>query len=167
MEFFGIGHSRRDILPPEKFCDLLHKYHIDCVVDIRLKPTSSYNRKFTSALCYSNGAPVPKKKLLHTILERGNTLYVDETKELPAWLPVPYLWLGYNLGNPEFHTSSLRLYKQIMADEGDERLKALLLLKYEHILLMCACGNFRKCHRSVLADYLEKRGYEYQDIQPD
>ena len=51
MEIYAIGHSN---YPFEKLIDMIRKYNINCVVDIRQTPYSKYNVQYNKeALSYN------------------------------------------------------------------------------------------------------------------
>ena len=51
MEIFAIGHSN---YPYEKFIEMIKKYGIDCVVDIRETPYSKYNTQYNREILREN-----------------------------------------------------------------------------------------------------------------
>ena len=68
MEIFTIGHSNYDV---ERLIDMLRRYNINCVVDIRGTPYSKYNIQYN-------------KETIQKTLEREGFIYIYMANELGA-----------------------------------------------------------------------------------
>jgi len=139
MKIFMTGYSN---LPEEVFIENLKKNGITMVVDIRERPYSRF-QKWTSI-----------KKLPDTLFKYG----------------IKYQWMGGNLGGSLFwkEGDECGLFKETEQKVwlGLEKLSDLA--KEERVCLMCACGNFEKCHRSVIAVFLiSDYGATVYDINKD
>jgi uncharacterized protein (DUF488 family) len=141
---FTIGHSTRSI---EEFIELLQTYDIKEVVDVRTIPMSRHNPQFN-------------KDMLKHSLEQSDIRYKHLAK------------LGglrhskrdsINLG---WHNTSFRGFADYMASpEFSEGLEALMkIASTRETAIMCAEAVPWRCHRSLIADALTKKGLIVSDI---
>jgi len=125
MKIYMTGYSN---LPEEVFIENLKKNGITLVIDIRERPYSRW-QKWTS------------------IKKFPDTLYVNGIK---------YKWMGGSLGGSLFwkEGEECGLYKETEQKVWLGLEKVVELAREETLCLMCACGDFDKCHRSVIATFL-------------
>jgi len=125
MKIYMTGYSN---LPQEKFIENLKKNGITMVIDIREKPYSRW-QPWTSA-----------KKLPDILFKHG----------------IKYKWMGGSLGGSFFwkEDGECGLFKETERKVWLGLEKIVDLAKEETVCLMCACGDFEKCHRSVIAVFL-------------
>jgi hypothetical protein len=79
---------------------------------------------------------------------------------------IAYEWL-VELGNPQRHDPSMELLRAHLADleggwpvhRGLSRLEALVRRPGEVVAILCACADFRSCHRTVVARALAARAF--------
>ena len=138
MKFYTIGYGGRK---PEEFLDLLKQNGVKVIVDVRLRPDRASTGSYAKAKSQDRGI----QKLLGTVgieyisvVELGNVFveYADWTER----------------------------YRDLLERAGD-----LLTQHLENVpspfCLMCAERSPVECHRSLIAEYLGKKGYEVEHIQ--
>ncbi|MFI3211269.1 MAG: DUF488 domain-containing protein [Peptostreptococcaceae bacterium] len=120
------GHSNYRI---EYFIDILKKYNIDCLVDIRSISKPMYATEFN-------------KRKISEILKANGIKYIDMTNEL-----------GEKRENNNLYTNGVVDFSKLSMDndfqDGLNRIK-LGLTKNYNILLMCVEKNPKDCHRAIL-----------------
>lgn len=143
-KIFTIGYGNRSI---QSFIQLLKKFEIDLLIDVRTTPQSRYQPDYNS-----------KSLELHLIHHQ-----------------LRYLFLGKELGgkpkDPSCYTDGKVDYDKITSKlfflKGIEELKNLNNEGLT-IALMCAEQSPAHCHRKLLiGDYLQERGYEILHIEKD
>jgi len=125
MKLYTIGHSNLSL---EEFIDILHRYDIQVIVDVRSHPYSRYLPHFS-------------KKLLEQELIKHH---------------IKYIFLGEQLGarpnNPDCYVNGKVVYAKIAATlsftQGIEQL--LKLANSAKTAIMCAEKDPINCHRSIL-----------------
>ncbi len=127
---FTIGHSTHEI---EYFIDLLNKFDINCVIDVRSSP-------------YSRIAPQFNKPALNSTLRENNIIYMHFEKEFGARHTKPSL-LDED-GNVDFD----KVRETDEFKQGVQRLKNGLDRGYK-IALMCSEANPFDCHRFSMISY--------------
>jgi len=139
-----IGYGNLSI---QEFIHILIKNNIQAVIDIRTKPYSRYRPDFN-----------------HSKLQKH--LLADN---------IGYRFLGEKLGgipnNSELYTDDLpdyeKIRKTITYQQGLEYLEKGLEFDCR-MVLMCACGDYQKCHRYRLVGMdLERKGFEVLHIMRD
>ena len=139
-----IGYGNLSI---QEFIHILIKNNIQAVIDIRTKPYSRYRPDFN-----------------HSKLQKH--LLADN---------IGYRFLGEKLGgipnNSELYTDDLpdyeKIRKTITYQQGLEYLEKGLEFDCR-MVLMCACGDYQKCHRYRLVGMdLERKGFEVLHIMSD
>ncbi len=142
---YTVGHSNHDI---EYFLELLQEYKIDCIVDVRSVPASSYNPQY-------NREPLSAFLKLHSIN------YLHFGKEFGARLTDSDYW-------DEEGRVDFRLWQKSRPfQDGVERVD-MGAEKGFRIALMCSEGNPLECHRfSMISGYLEENGMEVRHILKD
>lgn len=128
MEIYTIGHSNYEV---ERLFDMLRKFHIDCVVDIRGIPYSRYNIQFNKdAIQYS--------------LTRAGFKYVYMGNEFGA-----NRLLSKESYNKEGYADFNKVAYEKIFKYGVERLKNGCKKGYK-IVLLGAMQDPLRCHRSIL-----------------
>jgi hypothetical protein len=91
---------------------------------------------------------------------------------------IAYEWL-VELGNPQRHDPAMALLRTHLADpqggwpvhRGLERLAARVAEPSAVVALLCACADYRKCHRTLIAQALSARhfggGLIIRDVRSD
>lgn len=139
---FTIGHSRHEI---EHFTDLLNKFGVNCVIDVRSSP-------------YSRIAPQYNKDTLGSTLKDNNILYLHFEKEFGARHTRP------SLLNEDGKVDFEKVRQTDEFKQGLARLKNGLELGYK-IVLMCSEANPFDCHRFSMISYqLIKEGLRVNHI---
>ena len=141
---FTIGHS---IHPIDEFVGLLHAHEVKEIVDVRSIPKSRHNPQFNAdALKLSLQQAGIKYKLLKKL---GGLRHTKKD--------------SINLG---WHNTSFRGYADYMASpEFEEGLEALTkIANVRTTAIMCAEAVPWRCHRSLIADALIKKGWLVRDI---
>jgi uncharacterized protein (DUF488 family) len=142
---FTIGHSRHDI---DHFTDLLNKFGVNCVIDVRSSP-------------YSRIAPQYNKDALSSTLKNNNILYMHFEKEFGARHTRP------SLLNEDGKVDFDKVRETDEFKQGLARLRNGLELGYR-IVLMCSEANPFDCHRFSLISYqLVKEGVRVNHILED
>ena len=142
IEIYTLGHSN---YPFDKFIEILKKYDINCVVDIRSTPYSKYNTQYN-------------KEFLHETLKNLGYTYIYMADEFGAKRKTK---VSYNdKGYADFD-------KVILEDEfkrGIERLKVGCAKNYK-IVLLGAMQEPIRCHRAILlGKELIKAGFDVKHI---
>lgn len=147
-EILTIGHSTH---PIERFVRLLRASGVELVADVRRFPGSRRNPQF--------GA--------------------DALAERLAAAGIGYTGLGDELGgrrrsrpdspNDAWRVEAFRAYADHTATEEFARGLARLesLAGERRTAIMCAEGDWRRCHRRLIADALLARGWRVLHIAPD
>jgi len=149
-ELFTIGHSTH---PADRFVALLRRHRVERLCDVRRFPGSRRNPQFNV------GA------LRETLTEAG----------------IAYELLGEELGgrrkasrvphgpSAAWRNDAFRGYAEYTETAefaaGLERLEALA--RRRRTAIMCAEGDWRRCHRRLIADALSQRGWRVSHIRPD
>ncbi|MDK1031771.1 MAG: DUF488 domain-containing protein [Planctomycetia bacterium] len=139
---YSIGHSNR---PLDKFLDLLALHGVECIADVRQKPTSRGWPHFAS-----------------------DSLIIELTSRHMGYCWLPSLGgkldtgLGRRSPNRAWKSERLRNFADYMLSPDFERgIKAFLAIaQRQKTAIMCAEANWRRCHRRLIADYLLSRGVE-------
>lgn len=145
MEIYTIGHSNYDV---SRLVDMLNKYNINCVIDIRGIPYSKYNVQYN------------KETIQKTLRNLGFT-YIYMAKEFAAKREskISYNEEGYADFNKVINEESFK--------SGIERLKIRINKGYR-IALLGAMQEPIRCHRSILVGReLEKQGFRVNHILHD
>ena len=141
---YTIGHSTH---PFKEFVQLLKKYRIEKLVDVRVLPYSKHNSQFN------------KENLAKSLLK-----YRIQYIHMPG--------LGghrraeKNSPNSGWKNASFRGYADYMQTEAfEENLRELITLaKKNSTVIMCAEAVPWQCHRSLIADSLTLHGLEVKNI---
>jgi uncharacterized protein (DUF488 family) len=141
---FTVGHST---LPIQQFIDLLNRYGITCLLDIRTVPKSRHNPQFGSEA-----------------LEQSLTDAGIGYRLLPALGGLRHA--RKDSANGGWRNKSFRGYADYMqTDQFQEGLKVLMDLSREgRVAIMCAEAVPWRCHRSLVADALQVHGIPVVEI---
>ncbi|MBZ0110779.1 MAG: DUF488 domain-containing protein [Candidatus Scalindua rubra] len=141
---FTIGHSTH---PIGEFVELLQAHGVKAVVDVRTIPKSRHNPQFNS-------------ETLKESLQRAHIRY-KHIQKLGGLRHTTKDSL--NLG---WRNASFRGFADYMATpEFSEGLEALIkIASLRETTIMCAEAVPWRCHRSLIADALMKRGWAVKDI---
>ncbi len=125
---YTIGHSNR---PLNEFIDLLKRYNIRVVVDVRRFPKSArypyYNREV-----------------------------LEETLENEG---ISYVWLGELLGG--YRSGGYEEYMKTEGyREGIRKLVEIIERSNKHVAIMCSERLWFRCHRRFIANTLVELGYD-------
>lgn len=141
---FTIGHSTRTF---SEFAELLETYGIKEVVDVRSIPRSRHNPQFNEGRFAQS---LKRRKIRYLHLDSLGGLR-HTTKD------------SINLG---WHNASFRGYADYMStaefEAGLEKLMKIGLRR--NTAIMCAEAVPWRCHRSLIADALVKKGWLVKDI---
>ncbi|MGL5506639.1 MAG: DUF488 family protein [Paraclostridium sp.] len=142
MEVYAIGHSN---YPFDKLIDILKKYDINCVVDIRQTPYSKYNTQYNREVFSEN-----LKELGFTYIYMGKEFGATrQTKD-------SYTPRGYADFEKAIHEDIFK--------EGVNRLKKGCSMGYR-IVLLGAMQEPIRCHRAIMVGrQLSKDGFDIKYI---
>lgn len=142
MEIFAIGHSN---YPYDKLIEMIKRYGIDCVVDIRETPYSKYNTQYN------------REALRESLKSSGFT----------------YVYMGHEFGakrqtkesyNDDGYADFKKVIKEELFLKGIERITKGLQMGYK-IVLLGAMQDPIRCHRSImLGKYLNEKGFDVKYI---
>ena len=133
MKFYTIGYGGR---MPSDFTRILVESGVQTVADVRLYPERASMGSYVRAKTQGKG--------IQGLLERSGIGY--------ASLP--------ELGNPFLKDLDWTTkYTELIAKEGDLRIKGLALLP-EPFCLLCAEKKVVECHRLQIAEFLVSKGHE-------
>lgn len=131
MSIFTIGHSTRTL---EEFVNLLKKYQIRCLIDVRRYPSS---KKF----------PWFSKNSLEQRLKEEN---------------INYVFLGDKLGGKRKEGYE-RFMNSDQYREGIKNLIMYHEI-FENVAIMCAERLYFRCHRRFISQTLTSKGLEVKHI---
>ena len=138
MELYTIGYGGRK---PDEFLRLLKDNGIRAVVDVRLRPDRSSMGTYAKARTPDKG--------IEGLLGRADIQYF-------SFVELGNLFLDFD----DWQTR----YGQLMDRAGD-----LLTQRLCHVsqpfCLLCAERSPERCHRSIIAEYLARKGYEVRHIE--
>ncbi|HFL2571219.1 TPA: DUF488 family protein [Clostridioides difficile] len=142
MEIFAIGHSN---YPYDKLINMIKKYDINCVVDIRETPYSKYNIQYN-------------KETFNESLRNSGFLYIYMGKEFGAKRT------NKDVYTQEGYADFEKVAKEDIFLNGIERLKKGCQMGYR-IVLLGAMQEPIRCHRSILVGkVLNKEGFDVKYI---
>jgi uncharacterized protein (DUF488 family) len=143
-QILTIGHSTH---PIERFVALADEHSIRAIADVRRRPASRRNPQFNS-------------RALEVSLEEAGIAYAPFGDELGG------LRRPRSAGARSTLSGALAAYAQHMQSEefgaGLRRLEDLALAR--RTAVMCAEGDWRNCHRQLIADALVRRDWEVLHI---
>lgn len=142
MEIFAIGHSN---YPYSKFIEMIKKYNINCIVDIRETPYSKYNTQYN-------------KEYFREILKKDGFTYIYMGQEF-----------GAKRGSKQsYNNEGYADFEKVIQEEiflnGIERIKNGIDMRYK-IVLLGAMQEPIRCHRSIMVGrFLNKEGIHVKYI---
>src|SRR5665213_2875227 len=141
---YTIGHSTH---PIDEFVELLQAHDIKEVVDVRSIPMSRHNPQFNSDTLKQS---LQQVHIRYKLLKKLGGLRHTKKDSI-------------NLG---WHNTSFRGYADYMASGDFEKgLEALIkIANLRNTTIMCAEAVPWRCHRSLIADALIKKGWLVRDI---
>ena len=144
-KIFTVGHSNHTI---DYFVDLIQTFKINCIVDVRSVPASSYNPQYN-------------KENLQNFLKNNNIIYLHFGEEFGARHTEKELLDEY--GKVDFD----KVRKTPKFLQGVERLKKGIDKGY-NLSLMCSEAEPFDCHRfSMISYYLARNGFNVNHILKD
>ncbi len=144
-EIYTIGHSNH---PIEYFLELLHSQEINCIIDVRSVPASSYNPQFNKAT-------------LDNFLKRNGIMYLHFGEEFGARHDDEDVLDEDGTVNFEYFRKTYQF------QSGVERVD-MGISKGCKMALMCSESNPLECHRfSMISVYLEEIGISVKHILKD
>ncbi len=141
---FTVGHSTR---PIDEFLELLRAHGVKEIVDIRSIPRSRHNPQFNADVL-EHSLEVNQMSYKH-IKELGGLRHARKDSLNLGWRNVSFRGFADYMATPEF-------------SEGLEKL--IEVAKARETAIMCAEAVPWRCHRSLIADALIKRGWMVRDI---
>jgi uncharacterized protein (DUF488 family) len=142
---FTVGHSTHKV---EYFLELLRRWEVTCIVDVRSVPASRFNPQFSKASLVRS-------------LNSNNISYVHMGEEFGARITDPTL-LGDG-GQVDFY----KVQKSVSFQKGVERLKDAVDKRFV-IALMCAESDPLTCHRfAMITPILKNEGFDVRHILKD
>jgi uncharacterized protein (DUF488 family) len=149
-ELFTIGHSTH---PIERFVELLRRQDVEVLCDVRRFPGSRRNPQFNVGPLRDSlaDAGIQYKPFGE---ELGGRRKAGRVPHGPAavWRNDAFRGYAEYMETPEF-TAGLERLEQL----GRERRTAV----------MCAEGDWHRCHRRLISDALSRRGWRVIHIRPD
>lgn len=142
MEIFAIGHSN---YPYSKFIEMIKKYNINCIVDIRETPYSKYNTQYN-------------KEYFREILKKDGFTYIYMGQEF-----------GAKRGSKQsYNNEGYADFEKVIQEEiflnGVDRIKNGIDMGYK-IVLLGAMQEPIRCHRSIMIGrFLNKEGIHVKYI---
>ena len=142
MEIFAVGHSN---YPYDKLIEMIKKYGINCVVDIRETPYSKYNTQYN-------------REVLRENLKSSGFTYVYMGHEFGAKRQTKESY------NDDGYADFEKVIKEELFLKGIERITKGLHMGYK-IVLLGAMQEPIRCHRSImLGKYLNEKGFDVKYI---
>src|ERR1035437_899651 len=144
LAILTIGHSTRSI---NEFIELLQMHGIQEVVDVRSIPTSRHNPQFNTGTLKRS---LQQVRIKYKHLKKLGGLRHTKKDSI-------------NLG---WHNTSFRGFADYMlTPEFEKGLQALIKIATAKVtVIMCAEAVPWRCHRSLIADALIKKGWLVRDI---
>jgi uncharacterized protein (DUF488 family) len=145
LQVFTIGHSTR---PIDEFLKILSTYQIVTLTDVRSFPRSLTNPQFNRDVI---GLELSKRGIQYAWLEKlgGRRKGLGKSSKNTCWKNRSFRNYADYMETSTFH-------------EGIEEL--VQLGERGTVALMCAESLYWKCHRSMIADFLQSKGIEVTHI---
>ena len=147
-EVLTIGHSTH---PVERFVGLLRRWRVGALCDVRRYPGSRRHPQFNAdALAAAlDHAGIGYERLGR---ELGGRRRPRRDSVNAGWRVAGFRGYADHMESAEF-------------EAGMERLEALA--RRGRAAIMCAEGDWRRCHRRLISDALAARGWRVLHIRPD
>jgi uncharacterized protein (DUF488 family) len=147
-EIFTIGHSTH---PAERFVALLRAHDVELVCDVRRFPASRRNPQFDA-------------RALAEALAGAEIAYAPFGEELGGRRRPRARYGASEWRNPAFRGYA----EYVETPEFAAGLERLEDMAREHrAAVMCAEGDWRRCHRRLISDVLSGRGWRIVHIRRD
>ena len=141
---FTIGHSTH---PINDFVELLQAYRIKEVVDVRSIPMSRYNPQFNSDTLKQS---LRKSNIKYKLLKKlGGLRHTKKDSTNLGWRNTSFRGFADYMASSEFMEGLGMLTK---------------IARIRNTAIMCAEAVPWRCHRSLIADALIKKGWLVRDI---
>jgi len=137
MKFYTIGYGSRK---PEEFLSLLKANGVKAIVDVRLRPDHAY------LSCYAK-AKTPEKGI-EVLLKTAGIEYFSLVELRNIFR--------------DYEEWGLK-YKQLLERAGDLLIERITRIPTPFCML-CAEINPAACHRGLIAEYLENKGFELEHL---
>jgi uncharacterized protein (DUF488 family) len=141
---FTIGHSTHQI---NEFVELLEAHGVKEIVDVRSIPMSGYNPQFNSDVLKESLRRVHIK--YKHLKKLGGLRHTKKDSINLGWRNISFRGFADYMGSLEF-------------EEGLEALQKIAHAR--ETAIMCAEAVPWRCHRSLIADALIKKGWLVRDI---
>jgi len=138
VKLYTIGYGGRK---PEEFLNLLKQKDVKAIVDVRLRPDRASMGSYVRAKSPDKGI----QKLLGTV-------------------GIEYLSL-VELGNVFLEYADWKERYQKLLEKAGDLLTRRLVTTSSPFCIMCAEKSPAQCHRSLIAEYLVRKGYEVEHIE--
>lgn len=147
-EILTVGHSNHD---ERRFIELLHRGGVEAIADVRAQPHSRRNPHFNAGAL---AASLEAAGISYTGFgERlGGRREPVEGSPNDAWEDAAFRGYADHMKSRDFAAGL----------EGLEK-----LARSRHTAVMCAEGDWRLCHRRLIADALTLRGWRVVHVAPD
>jgi len=145
----------------DQLIDLLAAHKISILLDIRIHPHCGFNQDF-SEKGLKNHLKQEGIGYEHFMeLGTSNLFCRFKIHQLTPTLSKGNIWRSN--GGPMSHEDRIELYTELLEKAGElltRRLRETIADPQSgNVAILCGCGDYRECHRSLVAAYLEK---EYQ-----
>ena len=141
---FTIGHSTRSI---DEFVELLKAHNIKGIVDVRSIPMSHHNPQFNTDTLKES---LKKAHIRYKHLKKLGGLRHSKNDSINlGWRNVSFRGFADYMATPEFLKGLEELTK---------------IASTRKTAIMCAEAVPWRCHRSLIADALSKKGWAVKDI---
>ncbi len=138
-KLFTIGYGGRSPNASD-FLSILKENNVVAVVDVRLRPNRAYSGAYVKAKSENKGIQLKLKTVgikYYSFKELGNHFMDSED------------WS--------------EKYKELLAKKGDILTRRLNEVP-QPFCLLCAEKYVSECHRKLIADYLESKGWEVEHL---
>ena len=138
MQVYTIGYGGRK---PQDFLDLLMANNIRALVDVRLRPDRASMGTYVKANSSQKG--------IQALLATGGIQYFSLVE----------------LGNVFLDFADWQERYRRLIDKAGDLLVERLLQVPPPFCLMCAEKHAANCHRAIIAQYLQEKGYNVEHIE--
>ena len=147
-DLLTIGHSTHDA---ERFEALLRAHRIELLADVRRHPGSRRHPQFgvDSLSAALQQAGIAYRRLGEQL---GGRRRPRRDSPSTGWRVAAFQAYADHMRSPEF-AAGLEVLEE--------------LARERRVAIMCAEGDWRRCHRRLIADALLARGWRVRHIKPD
>jgi uncharacterized protein (DUF488 family) len=141
---FTVGHSTRQI---EEFLELLQAHGVQEIVDVRSIPRSRHNPQFNADALKTS---LQREQILYRHIKKlGGLRHAKKNSTNLGWRNASFRGFADHMATPEFSAGLEALIK---------------IATRRKTAIMCAEAVPWRCHRSLIADALCKKGWMVRDI---